>query len=108
MHDYKKNIIALTKRIIMRYSRDRSLTCLFLTWCGHPAGMNTASPRYCSNVQGSTPENWFIVTHHHMLEWYKDGTRDDKKFLTALLLKLLLMPLSQIEGLVMNGMYNLR
>lgn len=31
------------------------LTCRFLTWCGHPAGINTASPTLCSNVQASTP-----------------------------------------------------
>lgn len=32
---------------------------LFLTWCGHPAGMKTASPRCCSNVHGSTPNPSF-------------------------------------------------
>jgi hypothetical protein len=31
-------------------------TFKFLTWWGHPAGMKTASPSFCSNVQGSTPE----------------------------------------------------
>jgi hypothetical protein len=30
-------------------------TFKFLTWWGHPAGMKTASPRFCSNVHGSTP-----------------------------------------------------
>jgi hypothetical protein len=29
------------------------------TWWGHPAGMNTASPGYCSNCQGSTPYSAF-------------------------------------------------
>jgi hypothetical protein len=30
-------------------------TFKFLTWWGHPAGIKTASPSFCSNVQGSTP-----------------------------------------------------
>lgn len=30
-------------------------TLRFRTWCGQPAGMNTASPSFCSNVQGSIP-----------------------------------------------------
>lgn len=34
------------------------LTLRFLTWCGHPAGINTASPSFCSNVHGSTPWKW--------------------------------------------------
>lgn len=29
------------------------------TWWGHPAGMNTASPGYCSNCQGLTPYSAF-------------------------------------------------
>ena len=30
-------------------------TLRFLTWWGHPAGIKTASPSFCTNVQGSTP-----------------------------------------------------
>jgi hypothetical protein len=30
-------------------------TFKFLTWWGHPAGIKTASPSFCSKVQGSTP-----------------------------------------------------
>lgn len=30
-------------------------TLRFLTWWGQPAGMKTASPSFCTTVQGSTP-----------------------------------------------------
>ena len=48
-------------------------TFKFLTWWGHPAGMKTASPSFCSNVQGSIPKagkptdekgTSFSDTHH--------------------------------------------
>lgn len=48
---------------IITISCKNSLTCLFLTWCGHPAGMKTASPRFCSNVQGSMPEEQFKLNN---------------------------------------------
>ena len=31
------------------------ITLRFLTWCGQPAGMKTASPSLCSKVHGSIP-----------------------------------------------------
>lgn len=36
--------------------RSQCLTWRFLTWKGHPAGINTASPKCCSNDHGSTPD----------------------------------------------------
>ena len=34
----------------------KKLAWRFLSWKGHPAGINTACPRRCTNEQGSTPE----------------------------------------------------
>jgi hypothetical protein len=65
VHDYARFDIGwLGQQIQSNYLKGKNqkfvkryLTLRFLTWCGHPAGINTASPSFCSKVHGSTPKS---------------------------------------------------
>lgn len=72
--------------------------------------MKTASPRFCTKVQGSTPAQKYPTSKFYELEQGKPTKSKQaalNKKLTELLLQLPFMIKSQVESLIMNRVANL-